>query len=145
MLVVDDDTVMARLMSRVLTDAGHEVAVALHPAEALAFVVDRVPDAVITDFEMPAMNGAELMERLGDLLRTSTPPAVLVSGALDAVHPRQRELFVEVLSKPFRPDELRTAAARCLEVQGPRRKRSGTRMRAVATEQDATKDEIQGG
>lgn len=135
-LVVDDDSLVRRLIERVLRDADHDVRGARHGAEALALAVEVLPDVVVTDFNMPHMNGAELLEALRKQFGDAAPPAVLVSGTLDLVLPSQKRDFAALLDKPFTPRELLEAVATC--VVGPdraaRRRRSGTRLKAATDE-----------
>lgn len=63
-LVVDDDPAMLRLLSRVLEKAGYEVRTANDGAEAVSQIEQACPDFVITDWEMPQMDGLELCRRL---------------------------------------------------------------------------------
>lgn len=60
-LVVDDEQRFGALICRSLRKLGHEAMLALHPEDALA-TLDAHPDvdAVISDIDMPAMNGVEL-------------------------------------------------------------------------------------
>jgi len=60
-LVVDDEQRFGALICRSLRKLGHEPLLAVHPEDALA-LLDTHPDvdAVISDLDMPAMNGIEL-------------------------------------------------------------------------------------
>lgn len=64
LLLVDDDPGILRLLSRWLEKAGYPVAVASDGAEALAAIEKAPPDLVITDWEIPRMDGLELCRRL---------------------------------------------------------------------------------
>lgn len=59
-LIVDDDPVASRLLSTILVQAGYEVELAGDGLQALASIERRCPDFLITDWEMPRMNGLEL-------------------------------------------------------------------------------------
>jgi len=62
-LVVDDEHGAGTLLGIALRRLGHEPLLALHPHDALA-MFDAEIDAVITDLEMPQMNGVELARAL---------------------------------------------------------------------------------
>ncbi len=62
--LVDDDPDTLALVSRLLTNAGHEVTVRASSAGALRDIPDARPDCVITDVMMPGMDGFELMRAL---------------------------------------------------------------------------------
>ena len=58
-LIVDDNVAIATSLARSLKRLGHTPVLAAGPAEALRLLDDRV-DAVISDIEMPEMNGVDL-------------------------------------------------------------------------------------
>ncbi len=58
-LVVDDDPAMRRLISKILEAAGYEVALAADGSEALDAMQDDFPCFVVTDWDMPVLDGAE--------------------------------------------------------------------------------------
>jgi CheY-like chemotaxis protein/two-component sensor histidine kinase len=63
-LVVDDMKAAAFVLSSLLTKLGHQVETARHAAAALEAIVQRRPDVVISDIEMPDIDGYELARRL---------------------------------------------------------------------------------
>ena len=63
-LVVDDSRVIRKVARRILEDLGLEVAEAGDGIEALAWVRAAVPDVILLDWHMPAMNGMEFLSRL---------------------------------------------------------------------------------
>jgi CheY-like chemotaxis protein/phosphoribosyl 1,2-cyclic phosphodiesterase len=62
--IVDDDPDTLALVSRLLTDAGHEVVVRASSSGALRDIPEALPDCVITDVMMPVMDGFELTREL---------------------------------------------------------------------------------
>ena len=63
-LIVDDDPDMCRLLAAFLRMRGYETLSASDGAEGLALVARALPDAVITDVNMPGMDGIEMIRRL---------------------------------------------------------------------------------
>jgi CheY-like chemotaxis protein len=61
-LIADDEATVRRVMQLGLKNGGHEVAVAENGAVALAQIEARRPDVLVTDIEMPRMNGRQLCE-----------------------------------------------------------------------------------
>src|SRR5882762_2619217 len=61
-LVVEDSKTQAQQIKLLLEDASYEVEIAQHGLEAMAALRRAVPDIVLTDLEMPQMNGLELVE-----------------------------------------------------------------------------------
>jgi two-component system chemotaxis response regulator CheY len=63
-LVVDDSTTMRQMVAFTLTSAGHEVVEAPDGNQALATAKSKKFDLVITDVNMPGMNGIDLVQSL---------------------------------------------------------------------------------
>jgi len=104
-LVVDDEKGVRDAMEGILSDFGYEVAVASDGDEALVLLQDSPVDLVLTDLNMPGMDGLSLAKRIK---KDSSVPVVLIT-ALDrrSVEPRLEGSAVDsVLYKPFRVDEL---------------------------------------
>src|SRR5215472_11441616 len=71
-LVVDDDGMSRRVLSRLLNAAGYDCRVCKDGSEALNTVRDKPPSVLLLDFDMPGPNGAEVLRRL----RSDQDPAV---------------------------------------------------------------------
>lgn len=63
-LVVDDEPHVRRVVRLALEKAGYHVELAEHGADALHKLSATIPDALITDYNMPVMNGRQLVENL---------------------------------------------------------------------------------
>jgi two-component system cell cycle sensor histidine kinase/response regulator CckA len=107
-LLVEDESIVRRLLREVLSKAGYRVWEAGNGAEAIdqwAGHIDQI-DLVVTDIVMPVMNGLRLMEEL----RKMRPDirVVCMSGHSEDLIARQGGMDAPpvLLRKPFRPDEL---------------------------------------
>lgn len=78
-LVADDDKTTCKLLSGVLERHGYRVQTANDGLEALQMVADAAPDLVITDVQMPHVNGLELTQRLRRNRRTARIPVIMLS------------------------------------------------------------------
>jgi pilus assembly protein CpaE len=83
-LFVDDEEQIRKLLSTWLTRHGYEVTVANDGWEALKAVRAKAPDLVITDVNMPNMNGLELTRRLRADHRTARIPVIMLSARKQA-------------------------------------------------------------
>jgi DNA-binding response OmpR family regulator len=63
-MLVDDDPMTLRVVRLALENAGFEVATAGDGAEAMKILRDRRFDVLVTDLNMPRMNGQELCEAI---------------------------------------------------------------------------------
>ena len=83
-LFVDDEEQIRKLLSTWLTRHGYEVTVANDGWEALKAIRSKAPDLVITDVNMPNMNGLELTRRLRADHRTARIPVIMLSARKQA-------------------------------------------------------------
>jgi chemosensory pili system protein ChpA (sensor histidine kinase/response regulator) len=102
-LVVDDALSVRRSMEQLLEDAGYEVATAADGFLALEVVRTREPAIVLTDLEMPNLNGLELTKRLRELPQFMGLPIVMItSRASDKHRSMAEEAGVDLyLTKPY--------------------------------------------
>jgi CheY-like chemotaxis protein len=63
-LIAEDSPTQAQQLQFMLEEAGHDVETAGNGVEALAAIGRQVPDIVVTDLEMPEMNGLQLVENI---------------------------------------------------------------------------------
>lgn len=108
LLVVDDEANLLRAVAAVLRSEGFEVITARNGKEALIFVAQNLPDLIISDVRMPAMDGFTLARRLRTASRTALIPIIFLT-AKDEIDDRVEGFRSGVdvyLTKPFEPDEL---------------------------------------
>lgn len=105
-LVVDDDSGARQAMEDVLTDEGYEVMVAENGRHALEQLQRRTPRLLLTDLEMPEIDGERLIERLR-LDRPELPILVITSRlVVDAQREAERLGVRGFLNKPIDLDVL---------------------------------------
>lgn len=115
-LVVEDDVNGRRLLRLFLERCGHRVEVAGDGAEALAAIGRQMPALVITDLNMPNVDGHELIRRLRADAATARIPILVISAAWDAAGPAGSRVpgSDAFLPKPFDLPLLSDAVARLL-------------------------------
>lgn len=98
-LIVDDDKQMAELFERCLNNHGIKTLVAHNAIEALALLSPFVV-LVITDFDMPCLNGMDLRQ----MIRHKNPslPVIGITGVRDIDRDLFFHSFDDALFKPFR-------------------------------------------
>lgn len=107
-LVVDDSKTIRNFMSQGLAQQGFEVMTAADGREGLAAAIQKKPDLIVTDLEMPHMTGRELTRELKkqDLFK-NTPVIMLTASGAQYDEAKSRHAGVDAyLSKPFAPDKL---------------------------------------
>jgi signal transduction histidine kinase len=107
-LLAEDDARLAEMIGRVLADE-FTVIIAHDGAEALALVPQHQPQMLITDVDMPEVNGIELSRRFREITGDRLAPIIVLSAMLD-LGTRMAGLeagAVDYVTKPFDPLELR--------------------------------------
>ena len=102
-LVVEDNARNLKLMRDVLDFAGFEVVAASSAEEGLAIALERPPDLVLMDLQLPGIDGTEALRRLRRSPRTESVPVVAVT-AFAMKDDRERALiagFDGYLEKPI--------------------------------------------
>lgn len=122
-LVVDDALTIRELQRSILERAGYDVVTAASGAEALDRLGSGDVDLVLTDVEMPGMDGFELTERIRTApTGRNVPVIILTSRAGDADRRRGLEAGADgyLLKASFDEHALLTAVARLLGRSGSR-------------------------
>lgn len=107
-LVVDDSISVRRVVTRNLRALGYEVEEVSHGLEALGKVRNHTYSMILTDLEMPQLDGFELLAELGRSRSLETLPVVVASTKSD---PNTRRRILDLgarafLTKPVEPEEL---------------------------------------
>jgi two-component system chemotaxis response regulator CheY len=103
-LFVDDDPNMRQLMALHLTNAGYEVQTAEDGITASHSVLDRRPDLIISDVNMPHMDGFEFVAALREDPGLRAIPVIFLTTAAESEQ-RARQLgVIAYLHKPVRAD-----------------------------------------
>ncbi len=113
-MIVDDSPAMRAFIQRVIDLSAIEVAGCIQASngfEALQILRTEKVDAILTDINMPVMDGEEFLRRVADDEVLRWIPVIVVStDASDCRIARMRELGARsYIGKPFRPEELRAA------------------------------------
>lgn len=120
-LVIEDERVLAKNMVRFFESLGHNAEAAHDGITGVQAAARMVPDVVIVDFQLPGMDGLEVIRQLR---QTDDPPRiVMVTGhasvtlAVDAMKAGSMDL----LTKPVTLASLREVVERALRERGEQR------------------------
>ena len=107
-LVVDDSLTMRKVLSRLLEREGFEVIVAKDGIDAMQVLLENTPDAILTDIEMPRMDGFALARNIRDDARTAKTPLIMISSRTADKHQSlAKEIGVDAFfGKPVQDDDL---------------------------------------
>lgn len=140
-LCIDDDEDI-RMIMRMTLDSIHEVAIAENGMDALHMIDDFEPDFVISDFDMPHLNGVQTIEAIRAHPRFADIPVFILTGNTSQQLPRQ--VFEAggnlMLKKPLDPERLIRIIDRFVDEADIRpRTRLARRPQAAAPARAATK------
>ena len=107
-MVVDDSLTMRKVLSRLLEREGFEVIVAKDGIDAMQMLLEITPDAILTDIEMPRMDGFALARNIRDDARTAATPLIMISSRTADKHQNlAKDIGVDAFfGKPVQDDEL---------------------------------------
>lgn len=107
-LVVDDSITVRRVTQRLLKREGFRVALAADGLHALEMLQAEKPSVVLTDIEMPRMDGFDLVRNIRADARLAAMPIIMITSRIAEKH-RDYALELKVdhyLGKPYPEDEL---------------------------------------
>jgi chemosensory pili system protein ChpA (sensor histidine kinase/response regulator) len=107
-LVVDDSITVRRVTQRLLQREGYRVAMAADGLQALERLQEERPAVVLSDIEMPRMDGFDLARNIRADARLSSLPIIMITSRIAEKHREHaKELGVDhYLGKPYSEDEL---------------------------------------
>ena len=126
-LAVDDSKTMLKIYMRMVHDMGFAIDAHEFPAKALIAAKASKPDLLITDLNMPVMNGVQLSQEIRKVYNSQQLPILMITtqsdiigqamsgkgtGSEDAIQHAGIDL---VLNKPFQADDLKNAIDRLLK------------------------------
>ncbi len=114
LLLVEDSSTMRRMISTLLGDEGYVVETAVDGVDGLAKARAKNPELILTDYEMPEMDGPGLCRALKEdpILRTTPVIMLTTLGATDNKLAGLTAGADDYIQKPKSPDEIRELFAR---------------------------------
>lgn len=113
-LVVDDHPRARESIAATLRHAGHEVDCRGSAIEALGDIDQTAPDLVVTDLQMPGMDGLEFIRRLVRRRRDCRVVMVTAHASVSTAVEAMRCGAFDYIEKPFDPESLERIVARAL-------------------------------
>lgn len=106
-LIIEDDTDINHLLSRILNKAGYEVTPAFSGTEALLRLEKEVPDLILLDLMLPGVTGEEVIKYVREGLHQNIP--IIVISAKTALENKVFTMTMgadDYITKPFEPEEV---------------------------------------
>ena len=107
-LIVDDSLSVRNSLAQLMRDSGYQAILARDGREAVKILESEKPDVVLTDLEMPRMNGFELVSFIRNSSSWQDLPTVMITSRNMAKHRQQAEQsgVNRFIAKPFTDDEV---------------------------------------
>ena len=108
-LLCDDELHILKAAEFKLSRAGFEVQCAGNGQQAWEAIQQRKPDLLVTDLQMPYMNGFQLVQKIRENPETSDLPVIMLTGKgyeLSKDEVTSQFGITRVMNKPFSPREL---------------------------------------
>jgi len=120
-LVVDDSLTVRRVTQRLLVREGYRVILAKDGIEALERLAEDLPQVVLSDIEMPRMDGFDLVRNIRSDARLRALPVIMITSRIAQKHrDYAAELGVDhYLGKPYSEEDLLALIGRYTAVAAP--------------------------
>jgi len=107
-MVVDDSLTVRKITGRLLEREGYTVITAKDGVDALEHLLEAHPDVILSDIEMPRMDGFDLARNIRNDERLKAIPIIMITSRLADKHRQYaKEIGVDhYLGKPYQEDEL---------------------------------------
>jgi CheY-like chemotaxis protein len=107
-LLVEDESDLLGILDVVLSDAGYEVVQKQSAEDALRFCEDQVPDMIVSDIKMGAMDGFTMFEQMKTIPRLQRLPFIFISATADSSWMTKAKKLgaTAYFTKPFDVDEV---------------------------------------
>ncbi len=120
-LVVDDSLTVRRVTQRLLVREGYRVVLAKDGLDAIDKLAEEIPAVVLSDIEMPRMDGFDLVRNMRADARLRELPVIMITSRIAQKH---RDHAVELgvdhyLGKPYAEEELLSLVARYTAIHAP--------------------------
>jgi two-component system chemotaxis response regulator CheY len=111
-LIVDDSTPMRAVIKKIVKASGFNVGQffeAINGLEAMEVLNHEWIDLVLTDYNMPDMNGLELVEEMNKDDHLKSIPTVMITteGSRERVEEFMAKGVIDYIKKPFTPEQIK--------------------------------------
>lgn len=124
--IVDDSKMMLKLYQNKLAALGYKPVTFFRPEDAIPEIIEKKPDLVITDLNMPNISGLELTREIRRKHNRSDLPILMITTQSDFVEEKDKDVRIDdsvltksginkILHKPFTDDDFKKAITKFLK------------------------------
>lgn len=121
LLVVDDEKIVCDSCARILGDRGYIVETSTDASKALKLATEKDYAVILLDIKMPAFDGLEFLEELRKKQKDVRVVVITGYSTPENTAAAKRLGAVDIVPKPFSPDELLRAVTKLIPTEEPRR------------------------
>ena len=114
-LVIDDDPAVLEVLQETLTQEGHAVSLASDGAQGIQVAKDTPVQIVVTDFQLPDIDGLELIDRLARLDARIIPIMMTGFGTIESAVRAMKSGAFDFITKPFDPETVAVVVRKAVE------------------------------
>ncbi|MCE3223610.1 MAG: fleQ [Nitrospira sp.] len=115
-LVIDDDPAVRQVLSETLANEGHQVTMVSSGLEGVEAVKDQPVHVVLTDLQMPGIDGLETIDRISKVDSKIIAIVMTGYGTIDYAVRAMKVGAFDFITKPFEPDTVNVVVRKALDV-----------------------------
>jgi two-component system response regulator PilR (NtrC family) len=116
-LVVDDEKSMREILQIFLANEGYNISLANNGKSATEAVKKDIFDLVITDMNMPKVDGMELLKNIKEITPDTVVVFITAFGTTESAVEAMKHGAYDYIQKPFQMDDIRLVVKNALERQ----------------------------
>ena len=114
-LIVDDEVSMREFLEIMLSKEGYKVSSSGSGKEALKMLNDTIYDLIVSDVQMPGMNGIELLRNVKEVCPDTTVIMITAYASTESGVEAMKAGAYDYITKPFKVDEIKLIIKNALE------------------------------
>ncbi|MBA2487435.1 MAG: sigma-54-dependent Fis family transcriptional regulator [Nitrospira sp.] len=115
-LVIDDDPAVRQVLSETLANEGHQVTLVSSGLEGVEAVKDQPVHVVLTDLQMPGIDGLETIDRISKVDSKIIAIVMTGYGTIDYAVRAMKAGAFDFITKPFEPDTVAVVVKKALDI-----------------------------
>jgi DNA-binding NtrC family response regulator len=117
-LIIDDEEALAKILSKVVAQVGHEAFLAHTGSEGLEHAKQLKPDLILCDLNLPDMKGTDVIAQLNTSMNTASVVVITGEGTVNSAVEAMKLGAEDYLEKPIDTEKLKLVLKKIAEKRG---------------------------
>ena len=117
-LIIDDEESLAKILSKIVAQAGHEAFLAHRGSDGLEHAKQLKPDLILCDLNLPDMKGTDVIAQLNSSLNTASVVVITGEGTVNSAVEAMKLGAEDYLEKPIDTEKLKLVLKKIAEKRG---------------------------